>query len=87
MLGWSVGVYDEDTSALLGAGASMMLDSEDLLPGMKMTKAVVTQYYANGAECKVTEFNEVYHNMEESTMLRCAIRTVDSCFVDMVLLQ
>ncbi|KAL3131191.1 hypothetical protein ABBQ38_000492 [Trebouxia sp. C0009 RCD-2024] len=66
----SLGVYDEDTSALLGAGASMMLDSEDLLPGMKMTKAVVTQYYANGAECQVTEFNEVYHSWDEPTMLR-----------------
>ena len=66
----TAGVYDEDTSALLGAGASMMLDSEDLLPGMKITKAVVTQYYANGAECKVTEFNEVYHSLDESIMLR-----------------
>ena len=51
----------------------MMLDSEDLLPGMKMTKAVVTQYYAKGAECKVTEFNEVYHNLDQLTMLRCDI--------------
>ena len=64
-------MYDEATSALLGAGASMMLDSEDLLPGMKMTKAVVTQYYAKGAECQVTDFNEAYHSKDESTMLRC----------------
>lgn len=63
-------MYDEETSALLGAGVSMMLDPEDLLPGMKMTKAVVTQYYANGAECEVTEFNEVYHSRDELTMLR-----------------
>lgn len=49
----------------------MMLDPEDLLPGMKMTKAVVTQYYAKGAECQVTDFNEAYHSKDESTMLRC----------------
>ena len=82
----SVGVYDEDTSALLGAGASMMLDSEDLLPGMKMTKAVVTQYYAKGAECTVTEFNEVYHNLDQLTMLRCDIGTVGGNFMNMILL-
>ena len=49
----------------------MMLAPEDLLPGMKMTKALVTQYYANGAECEVTEFNEVYHSRDELSMLRC----------------
>lgn len=73
LLSWwiYVGEYDEKTSALLGAGASMMLAPEDLLPGMKMTKALVTQYYANGAECEVTEFNEVYHSRDELSMLRC----------------
>lgn len=71
----NVGVYDEETSALLGAGASMVLDAEDLLPGMKMTRAVVSQYYAHGAECEVTQFNPVYHNRDEPIMLRCDFRT------------
>lgn len=69
---WYAGVYDEETSALLGAGESMMLDYEDLLPGMKMTRAVATQYYANGAECEVTEFDPVYHPTDEPVMLRYA---------------
>lgn len=79
-----VGVYDEATSSLLGAGASMMLDSEDLLPGMKMTKAVVTQYYAKGAECEVTQFNEVYHSRDAPTMLRydcCCMCAMGRCTV------
>ncbi len=47
-----------------------MLDYEDLLPGMKLTTAVVAQFYANGAECEVTDFNEIYHDADETTMLR-----------------
>ena len=65
-------MYDEETSALLGAGESMTLDFEDLLPGMRMTKAIATQYYANGAECKVTEFDPVYHPTDEPVTLRYA---------------
>ena len=67
------GVYDVETSALLGAGESMMLDYKDLLPGMSMTRAVATQYYAKGAKCEVTMFDEVHHDLDEPTMLRYAL--------------
>ncbi len=63
-------MYDYETSAVSGAGKPTMLDYEDLLPGMKVTKAVATQFYSNGAECEVTEFNEGYHNADETSMLR-----------------
>ena len=63
-------MYDYETSAVSGAGKPTMLDYEDLLPGMKVTKAIATQLYSNGAECEVTEFNEGYHNADETSMLR-----------------
>jgi len=64
------GMYDYETSVVPGSGKPTMLDYEDLLPGMKVTKAVATQFYSNGAECEVTEFNEGYHNADETSMLR-----------------
>ncbi|DBA84180.1 TPA: hypothetical protein ACH3X1_006644 [Trebouxia sp. C0004] len=66
----SLGMYDYETGAVPGFSKPTMLDYKDLLPGMKVTKAVATQLYSNGAECEVTEFNEGYHNAEETSMLR-----------------
>ena len=63
-------MYDYETNAISGPGKPTMLDYEDLLPGMKVTKAIATQLYSNGAECEVTEFNEGYHNADETSMLR-----------------
>ena len=54
----------------------MALDVEDLLPGMTATNTVAVQYYANGAECEVTEFDEAYHDEDERNMPRWDTRLV-----------
>ena len=63
-------MYNYESGEVLGGGESMVLDYEDLLPGMKLTNAVATQFYANGGECEVTEFNGAYHDKDETSMLR-----------------
>lgn len=63
-------MYDYEKGAVPGSAKPTMLDYEDLLPGMKVTKVVATQVYSNGAECEVTEFTEGYHNADEISMLR-----------------
>lgn len=64
------GVYDYETTAVLRSGTTMMLDYEDLLPGMQLTEAISIQFFANGAECEVTDFDEEFHNEDETSMLR-----------------
>ena len=63
-------MYNYASGEVLGGGESMVLDYEDLLHGMKLTNAVATQFYANGGECEVTEFNGAYHDKDETSMLR-----------------
>lgn len=72
----TAGVYDYETTAVLGSGTAMMLDYEDLLPGMQLTEAISIQLYANGAECEVTDFDEDFHNEDETSMLRLNRRSM-----------
>lgn len=64
------GVYDYDSTAILGSEEPVPLEAADLLPGMSDAPLATSQHYTNGRRCDITEFNQRYHDAGDTETLR-----------------